>query len=198
MTDHQIWPGFGEGRSRRLRERWAAVHKSVFAKLVTIMVTMAACLLLLVSGFFWLIVSPSLNTGRMYEAHVALLVVLLLVMAAVVLTGHAVLKRLLRPLRALSDGVARLSAGELDVVLPNCTRDEFGRLTDAFNQMVGRVREMIGARDQLLLDVSHELRSPVTRMKVALELLPDGEHRTRMAADVAEMELAFSCVFVRG
>ncbi len=54
--------------------------------------------------------------------------------------------------------------------------------------MVGRVREMIGARDQLLLDVSHELRSPVTRMKVALELLPDREQRTGMAVDVAEME----------
>jgi signal transduction histidine kinase len=99
-----------------------------------------------------------------------------------------VLKRLLSPLRALTEGVARLSAGELDVVVPTSTRDEFGTLTEAFNHMVGRVREMIGARDRLLLDVSHELRSPVTRMKVALELLPDGEQRTRMAADVAEME----------
>jgi signal transduction histidine kinase len=40
----------------------------------------------------------------------------------------------------------------------------------------------------LLVDVSHELRSPLTRMKVALELLPPGEQRTGMAADVAEME----------
>jgi signal transduction histidine kinase len=137
-----------------------------------------------------MIVSLTLNTAtdRMHEAHVALLVVLVFVMGAVVLSAHTVLKRLLWPLRALSEGVARLSAGQLDVVVPNSTRDEFGTLTDAFNQMVHRVREMIGARDQLLLDVSHELRSPVTRMKVALELLPDGEQRTRMAADVAEMQ----------
>ena len=47
---------------------------------------------------------------------------------------------------------------------------------------------MIRARDQLLLDVSHELRSPLTRMKVALELLPEGDKRQRIAADVAEME----------
>ncbi|HEY4575689.1 MAG TPA: HAMP domain-containing sensor histidine kinase, partial [Thermoanaerobaculia bacterium] len=38
------------------------------------------------------------------------------------------------------------------------------------------------------LDVSHELRSPLTRMKVALELLPAGDKRQRIAADVAEME----------
>jgi signal transduction histidine kinase len=124
----------------------------------------------------------------MQGAHVALLILLFIVMTAVVLTAHAVLKRLLDPLRGLSEGVARLGAGELDVVLPNQTRDEFGRLTAAFNQMVGRVREMIAARDQLLLDVSHELRSPLTRMKVALELLPGSDQRTEMAADIAEME----------
>src|SRR5262245_3505387 len=125
---------------------------------------------------------------RMQTAHVTLLILLLLLMTAVVLTAHTVLNRLLRPLRGLSEGVARLGAGELDVALPNQTRDEFGRLTDAFNQMVGRVRDMIRARDQLLVDVSHELRSPLTRMKVSLELLPPTEQRAGIAADLAEME----------
>src|SRR5262249_52364579 len=124
----------------------------------------------------------------MQGAHIALLTLLLIVMTAVVLTAHAVLNRLLRPLRGLSEGVARLGAGELDVALPNQTSDEFGSLTAAFNQMVRRVREMIAARDQLLLDVSHELRSPLTRMKVALELLPQSDQKTGMGEDVAEME----------
>jgi signal transduction histidine kinase len=125
---------------------------------------------------------------RMSGTHSALVGLLLLVMAAVIVVAYAVLNRLLRPLRKLSEGVARLSAGELDVVLPVETRDEFGRLTEAFNHMVDRVRAMIGARDQLLQDVSHELRSPVTRMKVALELLPAGVQRTGMADDLTEME----------
>jgi signal transduction histidine kinase len=128
---------------------------------------------------------------RLHDAHVYLLLLLLALMIGVVLTTHAVLRRLLRPLRPLGDGVARLTAGELDVVLPNPTRDEFGVLTGAFNRMAARVAEMIRARDRLLQDVSHELRSPLTRLKVALELLPattGGEHPRRMAADVAEME----------
>jgi signal transduction histidine kinase len=255
-----------------------AVRKSVFAKLVAVMVTMATSLLLLVGGFFWFVISPTVNTtidrvlddqahtiaaaapdvenarrlgarlgfdvrfegparswstapdvpaiddvrqqrlpgwsrllhGRHYYivpgpqggsylfawnvpramqgAHVTLLVLLMLVMAAVVLTAHTVIQRLLRPLRGLTQGVTRLGAGDLGVVLPNPTHDEFGRLTDAFNQMVGRVRDMIAGRDQLLLDVSHELRSPLTRMKVALELMPLSEQRAGMVADVAEME----------
>jgi signal transduction histidine kinase len=55
--------------------------------------------------------------------------------------------------------------------------------------MVGRVKDMIEARDQLLLDVSHELRSPLTRLKVALELVSDPDMKARMAVDVVEMEI---------
>ncbi|MBI2512670.1 MAG: HAMP domain-containing histidine kinase [Opitutae bacterium] len=124
----------------------------------------------------------------MGDAHDTLVAWLLASMAGVIVLAYVVLHRLLRPLRTLNDGVAQLGAGNLEVVLPHPTRDEFGRLTEAFNRMVGRVRAMIDARDRLLLDVSHELRSPLTRLKVALEFLPDGPQRAGMASDVAEME----------
>jgi signal transduction histidine kinase len=126
---------------------------------------------------------------QVLDAHYTLLWLLFGSMIATVLVAYVVIRRLLRPLRVLGDGVSRLSDGELDVVLPNRTRDEFGSLTEGFNQMVRRVGEMIRARDRLLLDVSHELRSPLTRMKVALALVPEGDDRARMAADVAEMEV---------
>jgi signal transduction histidine kinase len=125
---------------------------------------------------------------RMRRAHSHLLWVLHIVMALIVLLAYLVLRRSLRPLRALHEGVARLSEGELDVTVPSRTRDEFGALAEAFNQMVRRISEMLRARDQLLLDVSHELRSPLTRVKVALALLPEGDKRRRIEADVAEME----------
>jgi signal transduction histidine kinase len=132
--------------------------------------------------FYW-------ELGRkMRRAHSHLLWVLHFVMALIVLLAYLVLRRSLRPLRALHEGVARLSEGELDVAVPSRTRDEFGALAEAFNQMVRRISEMLRARDQLLLDVSHELRSPLTRVKVALALLPEGDKRRRIEADVAEME----------
>jgi signal transduction histidine kinase len=125
---------------------------------------------------------------RMGVVHTKLLWLLLVLILTVVVVAHAVLRRALRPLRSLHDGVVRMSEGDLDVVLKERTRDELGALTDAFNQMARRVKEMVRARDQLLLDVSHELRSPLTRMRVALALLPDSEKKRRMTADVAEME----------
>lgn len=174
MTDRPSFPG---------------IHRSVFARLVAIMATMAGSLLGMVGIFFWLVVSSNAVAGRDVQViHVSLLTLLLVFIAGVVFATHLVLRRLLRPLRWLGDGVARLSRGEVDVALPNPTDDEFGQLTAAFNEMVGRVREMLRARDQLLLDVSHELRSPLTRIKVAIELSPPGPHRARLSEDVAEME----------
>ncbi|MBI2215504.1 MAG: HAMP domain-containing histidine kinase [Acidobacteria bacterium] len=123
------------------------------------------------------------------SAHHALLALLLALIGGTIVVTHVVIRGLLRPLRSLGDGVERLSAGHLDVVLPEETRDEFGVLTRAFNEMVGRVREMIRARDQLLVDVSHELRSPLTRLRVATELLPEQCDRSSMTADLAEMEM---------
>lgn len=129
---------------------------------------------------------------QMHSAHVKLLWMLLLMIVGVVVTAYWFQKRLLRPVQSLGDGVARMSAGQLDVVLPLVSHDELGILTTAFNQMVSRVKEMIHARDQLLLDVSHELRSPLTRMKVALALMPEDENRASLDADVKEMETMIS------
>jgi signal transduction histidine kinase len=126
---------------------------------------------------------------RMRTAHILVPAVVLLLIATVVFAAYGVLKRVLLPVRWLADGVGRLSEGDLNVAVPTRSGDEFGALTDAFNRMVGRVRDMIGARDQLLLDVSHELRSPLTRLKVALELVADPDMKARMAADLAEMEI---------
>jgi signal transduction histidine kinase len=129
---------------------------------------------------------------QMHSAHEKLLWMFLLMIVGVVLTAYWFQKRLLRPVQSLGDGVSRMSAGQLDMVLPIVSHDELGTLTAAFNQMVSRVKEMIHARDQLLLDVSHELRSPLTRMKVALALLPEDENKTSLDADVKEMETMIS------
>jgi signal transduction histidine kinase len=126
---------------------------------------------------------------RLYTAHLVVPAIVLLLVAAVVFAAHGVLKRLLLPVRLLGDGVARLTEGHLDVVVPKRSNDEFGALTDAFNRMVGRVKDMIRARDQLLLDVSHELQSPLTRAKMGLELADDPEMKARIGGDLTEMEI---------
>jgi signal transduction histidine kinase len=162
---------------------------SVFAKLATIMMVMAIFLMFITTLFFVALVQPAVHAGiDVGKAHAMLLTASLIVVFGVVLLTQRVLQHLLRPLRDLNDGVTRLGEGELSVNIQRTTSDEFGTLTDAFNQMAARVREMVASRDQLLVDVSHELRSPLTRLKVALELMPDDAQRVRLSREVTEME----------
>ena len=98
------------------------------------------------------------------------------------------LRWILKPINWLSGGVVALGKGNLEHRLPEKRGDELGDLSLAFNQMSERIREMLSAREQLLLDVSHELRSPLTRMKVALEFIPEDDSRESLLDDVKEME----------
>jgi len=171
------------------------MHRSVFAKLMAIMVGTAVTIPVLVLAFFFSMLRPlrdSRDFAMLRTAHDRMLVVLVILLLVVVFVAHVLIRRQLRPLRWLQEGVARLGEGDLDVEVQRRTDDELGALTEAFNRMVERVRAMVRARDQLLLDVSHELRSPLTRMKVALALCPQDEHQRRLSSNVAEMEAMVS------
>ena len=71
---------------------------------------------------------------------------------------------------------------------PVTKSDELGQLSQAFNAMTQRLDEMITAKEQLLRDVSHELRSPLARMKVALEFVKESRTRELVQSDIQEME----------
>lgn len=107
----------------------------------------------------------------------------------IMLLGGMVLRRMFSPLRWLMHGVHEISNGNLDFQFPARGRHgEIWYLAEQFNQMVGHIKEMVRSKEQLLLDVSHELRSPLTRLKVALEMTPKGKMRDSMLKDVGEME----------
>ncbi len=76
-----------------------------------------------------------------------------------------------RPIRSVRQAAQQLAAGELDARVPPVRgRDEIAELGADFNAMADRLQQLLQAQAQLLRDVSHELRSPLHRMQVALEL----------------------------
>ncbi|MBC8182606.1 HAMP domain-containing histidine kinase [candidate division KSB1 bacterium] len=101
---------------------------------------------------------------------------------------HFFIRQILKPVRWLTEGALQIGDGNFDYRIPVRQHDELGRLSNAFNDMTQRIKEMIQARDQLLLDVSHELRSPITRMKVALEFLSTSKEKKNLQDDISEME----------
>lgn len=117
-----------------------------------------------------------------------LLVPLLMILSAVIMASFFVLKRLLRPVRELAEGVDMLAQGDLEHQVPVHGKGELAELALSFNAMRARVKAMLVAKEQLLLDVSHELRSPMTRAKVALELMDDPKIKRLIGDDLDEME----------
>jgi len=111
-----------------------------------------------------------------------------LIVGLILAGAYLFIRKSLTPLRALKTGVDRVAAGRLDHCIPEAGASEMHDLAQAFNAMTRRLDRLLRSKEQLLLDVSHELRSPVTRMKVQLEFLEDEEERESLRADVAEME----------
>jgi signal transduction histidine kinase len=79
-----------------------------------------------------------------------------------------------RPLRRLTAAAGAVARGRLDQQVPVRSRDELGRLSQAFNEMTGRLRAARQTQVDFVANVSHELRTPLTAVKGLLETLRDG------------------------
>src|SRR5205085_10129229 len=80
------------------------------------------------------------------------------------------------PVRALQKAVERFGRGDLTARVGSARRDELGQLARTFDQMAERIETLVAAERRLLLDISHELRSPLARLGVAVELARTGEN----------------------
>lgn len=92
------------------------------------------------------------------------------VMAVVGLTGWVLVGRLLEPLRTLQSTAAEISATDLNGRVPVSGQDDVAGLARTFNEMLDRLQESFSSQRQLLDDVGHELRTPITIVQGHLEL----------------------------
>jgi len=128
--------------------------------------------------------------GHRRFARVGLLAVLALLAVAVAIGAYPVARRLTRRLERLRVGVEGLGAGDLKARVGVEGRDEVAALATSFNRAADRIEALVGAQRTLLASASHELRSPLARIRVALELMgaerPD--LRERVARDIGELD----------
>lgn len=126
--------------------------------------------------------------------YLQLLLILLISLSLVLGGAYLAVKKVLTPINWLHEGVTEVGRGHLLHMVPETRKDEFGKLAAAFNAMTGRLHQMLEFKHQLLRDVSHELRSPLTRVKVALEFLSDEPVKKSIGADILEMETMVTAI----
>jgi two-component system, OmpR family, osmolarity sensor histidine kinase EnvZ len=125
------------------------------------------------------------------EPPVAATLLLIVILLLSVVTALFLARRLARPLEGLSAAASRLGSGESPAPLPETGPRELALLARRFNRMAQDVRTLLANRTILLAGISHDLRSPLARMRLAIEMLPgatDPKLIAELQRDVEEME----------
>jgi len=113
----------------------------------------------------------------------------LVVLALLLVAAFLFARYLARPLRELSGAVARVGRGELPAPLPESGPTEIAAVNRGFNTMTANLHRMEQDRALLLAGVSHDLRTPLARLRLGVEMsTPDDALRSGMVADIDEMD----------
>jgi signal transduction histidine kinase len=118
--------------------------------------------------FFFIVPRERVGSWFLMPEHVFMLV-------AAILLCYWLAYHLTRPVRQLQKAVERFGRGDLSSRVNSSRRDELGQLARTFDRMAGRIETLLAAERRLLLDISHELRSPLARLGVAVELARSGD-----------------------
>ncbi|GAB4349209.1 MAG: HAMP domain-containing sensor histidine kinase [Gammaproteobacteria bacterium] len=137
----------------------------------------------------WAIVRPGhLDRG---DRAIGFLAAIGLLMLAIAIGAYPLAKRLTGRLVRLQQHVNELGAGDLAVRVEVEGKDEVAELARSFNRAAERIQKLVMAQKDILASASHELRSPLTRIRMAVELMGNGERaelRERIARDIDELD----------
>jgi signal transduction histidine kinase len=153
-------------------------------------------------GWLWRVQTPDGYTMRFgfarfpmrEEPGVAAAVTLVALLCCTAL-AYALVRRWLRPLKDIHAGAGRFGSGRFDAPIPVRGRDELAQVAEQVNAMAASIHQMLEAKRALLLAISHELRSPLTRARLNAELAapppeaPADSHAAHagLLADLAQM-----------
>ena len=168
-------------------------------------------------GTLALIAAAELTAGSFYEAHIrqmtnkydavdamheelrqgfsralgsSLLVGLAVGLPCALLIGFWMSKRILEPVARVSQAARRISAGAYSERIPNNQKDELGRLIQDFNSMAGSLESVESRRIELIGNVAHELRTPLSGLQGYAEGLADGLFDAEQASESIRREVA--------
>lgn len=109
-----------------------------------------------------------------FRGNTGLLWMLGIVAVAVGIGSYPIIRRLTQRLEALRAGVERLGDGDLTTRVDDSGSDEVAFLARRFNRAAERIEQLVQSQKSLLANASHELRSPLARIRIGLELLGAG------------------------
>jgi signal transduction histidine kinase len=145
----------------------------------------------------WLNMRLAVSPPRPWHSSTFLIAFLLMTAAAALLTLWAV-RRLTAPVADLAAAAERLGRDVNAPPMPEGGPTEIATAAIAFNTMAMRIRRFVQDRTFLLTAIGHDLRTPITRLKLRCEFIDDEEQRRKMLADLDELERMVSATLAFG
>ncbi|KFC63734.1 Periplasmic sensor signal transduction histidine kinase [Bosea sp. LC85] len=138
--------------------------------------------------------------GATQHADWNVLAIMICFGVAIIVIGVLLLRWATRPLRDLALAAERFSLDQAPTPLSEAGPAEVRRAARAFNTMGERIQRLVAERMQALAAVSHDLRTPITRLRLRSELMEDEATRDLVDADLSEMEAMIDSTleFLRG
>lgn len=121
-------------------------------------------------------------------SSVSQILVLGLSISGLLVFGVAAMRLITRPIDQLATAAEEFGRGGHPEDVPESGVSEVRRAAGAFNRMRDRIRRMIEDRTQMIAAISHDLRTPITRLKLRAEFVEDAEEQQKMLADLDQME----------
>ncbi len=145
----------------------------------------------------WLNFDAKIEPPTPWHSPTFLIAFLLMTAAAALLTLWAV-RRLTAPVSTLARAAERLGRDVNAPPLPEDGPTEVAQAAAAFNTMAARIRRFVSDRTEMLTAIGHDLRTPITRLKLRAEFVDDDELRRKMLLDLEELEAMVSATLAFG
>ena len=98
------------------------------------------------------------------------------------------IRRFLQPIQWMKKRIRGLRRGDMKSQISVRGNDELAELSMSINKMIGDIKSLLSQKQQLLLDVSHELRSPLARIRLLTEMLPEHKNKNKLVDEVVFLE----------
>jgi signal transduction histidine kinase len=145
----------------------------------------------------WMAITAVPEPIRPWHSQVFLATFLMMTVTAAGLTLWAV-RRLTTPVRVLAEAAEALGRDVNAPPLPENGPTEVAVAAVAFNTMAARIRRFVSDRTEMLTAIGHDLRTPITRLKLRAEFIDDDELKTKILSDLDELETMVSATLAFG
>ncbi|MDE7256317.1 MAG: HAMP domain-containing histidine kinase [Helicobacter sp.] len=106
----------------------------------------------------------------------------------VMLAFYIILYLILRPIKSLTRGIKHFESGDYNIQIPIRQNNELGALAESFNHMATKIASLLRSKELLLRSAGHELRTPIAKGKLALEIMQDTKEKPMLKACFDSLE----------